>query len=219
MTKEKWVWLASPLPLLALLVCILLGYAVLSTGLVDDIFVERNRTRMLNQVEVASSSDPPNVEFLTDALNGADWLVAAAAAERIGQLKQSDELESEQVDAAVQSLFEALASGGHWWRFGWDRDEPEFEQFRGAATEAASKFGLEALPTLLSATSSDSSFEREAACWITLSMLTSNTVDQTTLAEQGILERVEDLARDDPDERVKAACASVHSAIANLQGP
>jgi hypothetical protein len=50
-------------------------------------------------------------------------------------------------------------------------------------------------------------------------MLTSNTVDQTTLAEQGILERVEDLARDDPDERVKAACTSVHSAIANLQGP
>lgn len=219
MTKEQWMWLASPLPLLALLACILLGYVILSTGLVDDTFVDRNRPDMLNQVDVASSSNPPDVKFLTDVLNGADWFVAAAAAERIGQLEQSGELRSEQMDVAVQSLFEALATGGHWWRFGWDREDPEFEQFRSAATEAASKFGLDALPTLLIATSSDSPFEREAACWITLNMLKGGSVDQTTLAEQGVLECIESLAWDDPDERVKAACASVHSAIVDLQSP
>jgi hypothetical protein len=209
------VLLLSP----SFLTCVLLCYAVLSTGLVDDAFAARNRSGVLNRIEVASNSDPPDVEFLIDALSKADWFVAAVAAERMGQLGQSDKLESEQVDVAVQSLFEALASAGHWWRFGWDRDEPEFEQFRSAAIEAASKFGPEAIPMLLSATSSDSPFEREAACWTTLSMLKSGSVDRTALAKQGVLERIHSLAQDDLDERVQAACTSAQGAIRDSQSP
>jgi len=218
MTKAHWMWLTSPLLLLSSLACILLAYILLSIGFVDDTLVARNRSDKLSQVEVASSSDPPDIEFLTNALEGTDWFVAAAAAERLGQFWQSDK-ESEQADIIIQYLLEALASGGHWWRFGWDRDEPEFEQFRSAAIEAVSRFGPEVLPALMSALSSDSLYEREAACWITLNMLNDGSVDRTTLAEQNILERIENLAQDGSDERVKAACTSVQDAVSGSQSP
>jgi len=110
-----------------LLICTLVSYLALSIGFADAIFIARSRPGMLNRIEAASSSDPPDIEFLTSAMGGSDWLVAAVAAERIGQLWQSDELEPGQADIAMQCLFKGLASGGHWWRFGWDRDEPEFE--------------------------------------------------------------------------------------------
>lgn len=168
---------------------------------------------MLSRVELASSSNPPDTEFLVNALEGPDWFVVAAAAERLGQLWQSDKMESEQADIVIRSLLATLASGGHWWRFGWDRDEPEFEQFRSVAIEAVSSFGLEALPSLPNALSSDSPYEREAACWITLDMLDAGFVERTTLAEQNILGHIGDLAQSDPDERVKAACTSARDAV------
>ena len=209
------IWSVS----LALSGCVLFGYVVLSIGLVDDVLIARNHSAMLRRVKAASESDPPDIEVLTKALRGTDWFVAAAAAERIGQIRQSGDLEPEQTDVAVQALFEALAAGGHWWRFGWDMEEPEFAQFQGAAIEATARFGLEALPALATATDGNSPFEREAACWITLSMLKSGSVDRTTLVERDILERIEGLALNDPDERVKTACASVHRAIADSPGP
>jgi hypothetical protein len=101
-------------------------------------------------------------------LSGPDWLVAALAADRIGQLHKTGRLEHEQEGVVLQSLFEVLASSGHWWRFGWDRDEPEFDQFRGAAIEAAAEFGSQVYPRLRVAVSSESSFQREAACSIVL---------------------------------------------------
>jgi hypothetical protein len=196
-----------------LLICTLVSYLALSIGFADAIFVARNRPGMLNRIETASGSDPPDIELLTSVIGGPDWLVAAVAAERIGQLYESDKLTPGQADIAMQGLFKGLASGGHWWRFGWDRDEPEFEQFRGAAIEAVAKFGPGALPMLLPAANSDSPFEREAACWIVLSMLKGKLVDQETFVEQGISERIEDLAQDDSSENVKAACISVRDAM------
>lgn len=213
MTRAHWMWSASPLLLLFLLGCILLAYILLSAGFVDDTLITPNRSDMLSRVELASSSNPPDIEFLVNALEGPDWFAAAAAAERLGRLWQSDKIGSEQADLVIRSLLATLASGGHWWRFGWDRDEPEFEQFRSVAIEAASSFGLEALPSLTDALTSDSSYEREAACWITLDMFDTGLVDGTTLAEQNILEHIENLAQNDPDERVKAACTSARDAV------
>jgi len=66
---------------------------------------------------------------------------------------------------------------------------------------------------LLTAANSGSPFEREATCWIVLSMLKSKSVAQETLVEQGISERIEDLAQDDSSENVKAACISVRDAM------
>jgi hypothetical protein len=113
----------------------------------------------------------------------------------------------------LQSLFEVLASSGHWWRFGWDRDEPEFEQFYGAAIEAAAEFGSQVYPRLRVAVGSENSFEREAACWIVLSMLRQKSVDRGVLVEQGIYERIEYLARNDTNEGVQAACGDVYETV------
>jgi hypothetical protein len=191
-----------------LLICLLSGYVALSTGLVDDIYLARVRPRMLGQVEMASNRNPPDVESLVSALGRPDWFVAAIAAERLGFLGQSGELEPEQVDTVLQSLFEALSSDGHWWRFGWDRDEPEFEQFRGAAIEAVAGFGPEAIPLLLVAIDSQSPLEREDACWIALDMLRSDLVDQAALADPDFVVHVAGLARSDSNEWVRAACTS-----------
>jgi len=207
------MWLASLLLLLFPLGCILLAYVLLSAGFVDDTLITPNRSDMLSRVELASSSNPPDTEFLINALEGPDWFVAAAAAERLGQLWQSGKMESEQADVVIRSLLATLASGGHWWRFGWDGDEPEFEQFRSVAIEAVSSFGLEALPSLTNALSSDSPYEREAACWITLDMFKAGLVDGTTLAEQNILEYIGNLAQSDSDERVKVSCTSARDAV------
>jgi len=168
---------------------------------------------MLNRIEVASCSDPPDIETLTVALGGPDWFVAAIAADHINQLMQSERLEGAQANIAMQSLFKTLASGGHWWRFGWDKDEPEFEQFRSAAIEATSRFGPKAFPLLLAAAYSDNPLEREIVCWITLDMLKDATVDQATLAKQNILELVGNLAERDPNQNVKAACTFVQVEI------
>jgi hypothetical protein len=207
MTIVRMYSIASkPLLLIfAFLICIFACYAVLSIGIVDDVL----------RVEVTSSTDPPDIEFLTDMLGGADWYVAAVAAERIGLLLQSNELEPEQANGAIRALFKSLASGGHWWRFGWDKDEPEFEQFRGAAIEAIARSGPVSLPWLLTATSSNSPFEREASCWIAFLMLKNNSVDQAVLAKQGISQRIDDLAWNDPNRMVKTACVSAQKEMAS----
>jgi hypothetical protein len=190
----------------------LVFYVLLSTGLVDA-FLTRNRQHVLNEIEVASSSNPPDIASLCRILRGPDWFLAAVTAERIGILWQSDRLESEQADIALRSLFDALASNGHWWRFGWDREDPEFHQFRSAAIEATGKFGPTALPMLLRATSSPHPLEREAACWIVFTMIEDGWVDHTTLAEAGILDGIRDLAKNDSESAVRESCLSVVTSI------
>lgn len=205
MTISRGKWLA-----VFLLLCILLGYFALSIGLLDETIIARNRSAMLSRVEVASNDSPPDIEFLIKALTSTDWFVAGVAADRLGQLWQSGEITSEQADIVVRSLFEALASGGHWWRFGWDNEDPEFAQFRGAVIEAVSKFGINALTPLSGAMNSDSPFEREAACWIAGNMLDTGLSQEFTSANLGITERLESLADSDPNEGVRAACESIN---------
>jgi hypothetical protein len=201
------------LPCLTLLIGFLAGYVFLSTGLADALLIARNRPHALNKIEAASNCEPPDIGSLATALDGPDWLVAAVAAERIGLLWQSDRLDSEQADLALDSLFQALAAGGHWWRFGWDREEPEFQQFRGAAIEATAKFGSAALPRLSRAVRGHSPFEREAACWIVLSMIKDSSVDQTSLFEAGLLDGVRDLAKNDSEPTVRESCLSAITRI------
>jgi hypothetical protein len=219
MIKSHWLRRAPWLLAGFLLICSLLMYILLSTGLVDEFFLARNRSDILLQVKAASNTTPPDIEFLIDALRGTDWLVSAVAAERLGQLWQSDEITNEHTGTIMRVLLHALASEGHWWRFGWDRDEPEFEQFRGEAIEAASSFGVEILPLLDNALRSDSSPEREASCWIIANLLDAASVDRTTLEQQGIVEHIENLAQRDRDDRVKAACTSVWTTIRASSAP
>jgi hypothetical protein len=204
---------------LPLLVCVLLVYVTLVTGIVDDVFITRNREASVNQIELAIESDPPNIEYLIDALNGADWYVSAVAADRLGQLAESSKIDETQINIVIHSLLEALANNGHWWRFGWDREDAEYELFRSAAIEAVSKYGSEALPDVAQATNSDNHYEREAACWIVLTMFKHGWADQTDLANSNIPERIESLAQSDPNENVKSACMSAQKVLEALTTP
>jgi hypothetical protein len=204
------------IPLLALsglLICALTSFVVLSIGLIDDVIIAQDRNDVLGRVKAASSSDPPNIEYLTEVVNGPDWQAAAVAAERIGLLWKSNRLDPGQAEVALHSLFKALASDGHWWRFGWDKEEPEFEQFQSVTIQTVAEFGSKAFPMLSAATDSDSPSAREAACWIALSMVKSNSIDQDALVAEGIPHRIENLAENDPNENVRAACISAQNSI------
>lgn len=202
---------------LVLVLCIIpAAYVCLIAGAADTLWIARDRRSALGSVETASESTPPDVNALLRALEGNDWLVAAVAAERIGQLQESDKLNEEQADHAARSLLDALASGGHWWRFGWDRDEPEFNQFRSAAIEAVSTLGPAALTDVASAMGNSSPFQRESACWIVVSGLANGSIDPPSLAgHPDILRQIDALAQTDPDESVKSACTSAQKAIQN----
>ena len=76
---------------------------------------------------MARTAEPPDVNFLISHVRSRDWRVAAAATEYVGQLREEDKLTPEQADAAVEKLWKALAAGGHWWRFGWDTDEGDYD--------------------------------------------------------------------------------------------
>jgi len=204
-------WSPASWGILIVLACIWVGYLILVSGLPDEVLIARYRAKTLREIEIAGNSDPPNVEVLTAALSGPDWFASAVAAQRIGELSHSEKLKSNQREIAIRSLVAALASGGHWWRFGWDEDEPEFEQFRGEAIEATSSFGQEALAAVNSALNGTSPLGREAACWIVLSMLKSGAVDQAILTKQGVSESIRQVARNDPHEGAKAACRSVQN--------
>ncbi|MCJ7738086.1 MAG: hypothetical protein MUQ10_12375, partial [Anaerolineae bacterium] len=98
-------------------------------------------------------------------------------------------------------------------RFGWDRDEPHYQQFRGAAITAVSVFGSSAFDTLLAATYSGSSSEREATCWIVYEMAESGIVAGKELADRGILDRIETLATEDRDVNVSYVCNRVYERV------
>lgn len=195
---------------ISLVLCVLLGYTGMATGLLDRILVTRRRSALLQQVDAARDERPPDLEFLTQALSDPDWFVAAVAAEHIRLLQQSQQLTEDQEVMAIQSLLEALSSGGHWWRFGWDRDEAQFEQFRGAAITTVSTFGPKALDGLLTATNSESPYQRKATCWIVLDMVSSGTVRKERLVERRILDRVYALAQNDRDADVRQVCSYVY---------
>jgi len=205
MAKHKIILL-----LVALVLCVSLSYVVTVTGLLDQVILDRRRGELLQQIALASGERPPDIVFLTQHMTDPDWFVAAAAAEEVGTLQSTQQLTPDQEITAMQSLLDALASSGHWWRFGWDRDEPHYQQFRGAAITAVSVFGSSAFDTLLAATYSGSSSEREATCWIVYEMAESGIVAGKELADRGILDRIETLATEDRDANVSYACNRVY---------
>jgi hypothetical protein len=199
--------------ILLLVLCVSLSYVVTVTGLLDLAILDRRRGELLQQIALASGERPPDIVFLTQHMTDPDWFVAAATAEEVGALQSTQQLTPDQEIAALQSLLDALASSGHWWRFGWDRDEPHYQQFRGAAITAVSVFGSSALDTLLAATYSESSSEREATCWIAYEMAESGIVGAKELADRDILDRIENLATEDRDVNVSYVCNRVYQRL------
>jgi HEAT repeat protein len=156
---------------------------------------------------VASQEEPPDVMSIIDALYEPDWHVAAVAAEHIRLLHQSQKLTDSQEALAIEALLEALGSKGHWWRFGWDREEAQFERFRGSAIAAVAGFGTESVDDVLAASYDGNSSQREAVCWIVLEMVKDETANIENLEQ--ILKRLEDLAEADRDLAVRDICSYV----------
>ncbi len=126
--------------LLGLFLCSGVVYMLFTAGVVDDVFIAPGYEARAVWIEEAGRADPPDVEFLLASLTGPDWMSSALAAEELGRLQQSGKLTPQQAEQAGHVLRRLLDSG-HWWRFGWDEDEPDFGQFQGAALET-----LEVLP-------------------------------------------------------------------------
>lgn len=199
--------------LIGMLLCAFVVYIMCITGLVDAILIHPNRPLVEERIRSASSAHPPDISVLLRALKGPDWLMAARAAELIGQLSEKDGLDPVQADSAVESLFQSLESDGHWWRFGWDREEPEFAQFRGTAIDAVARFGAAALPALADAANSGSPLKRESACWVALAILEAYPDLRQAFVERGTFRRIDKLAAYDPDENVRSACSYVRDAV------
>lgn len=77
----------------------------------------------LARVQRAAMVDPPDLRVLLRATRGWNWSVASAAAAKIGGLASAGALTEPQQLQAIGTLMRRLASGGVWWRLGWDRDE------------------------------------------------------------------------------------------------
>jgi hypothetical protein len=196
------------------LACAVVAYACLSGGVVEFVLTSLCRNGMLDRVKVASEQTPTDMGALTDSLGGPDWYVAAVAAERIRELWLAGKLEPAQAESAVSSLLEAVASRGHWWRFGWDLEESDYERFRGAVIKAIAAFGSTAMPTLLQATVSRKPLAREVACWAALEMTGADPTSKT-LIERQVLPRAEHLAQHDPDPGVRIACSSLQRSMSS----
>ncbi len=199
------LWKRSRL-LIIVLIGLVVAFACLSIGLVDGIVGLISRPHMLARLDIAVQADPPRVEYLFRAIRGGDWYVAAGAAERVAGLRREGRLQAAEGQVAVETLMEALSSRGHWWRFGWDREEADFEQFRSAAVDAVASFGQSALPSVEKALSTGNSSAREAACWILVTMLEQGLVDREAATAGPLGPRIKDLAAHDPEYGVRNAC-------------
>ena len=206
--SKRPLTLAVSLVCAACAVCCLAfwGYIFLSQGLIDGVLSEHFQDRQLSRLDMARTAEPPDADFLISRVGSRDWFVAAAATEYVGQLWEEQRLTPEQADAAMEKLWDAVAAGGHWWRFGWDLFEGDYDIFQGTALEVLAGFGNRDLPRLLAAGSSRSRFEREAFCWVAYLTLDGGTVSRTTLEQMGILQRVIDLVQNDPDSDVRYGC-------------
>jgi hypothetical protein len=206
MNGRRW-GLLSLIFFVGCLVCIGI-YLMLSTGLWDRTFAGTSRQESIDRVVSAGKDRPPDIVYLTSAVSHPDWHVAAIAAQQLKHLQQEGEIVPEQATLVISSLLESLASDGHWWRFGWDKDDPEFEQFRGSAIAAMIEFGPAALPQIQTALESGLPSQQEAACWVVLGLKKRGYVDTTNLDQQGIKKQIAQLAHNDIHEGVKAACTA-----------
>jgi hypothetical protein len=193
--------------LLILVSTLFFGYIVLIQGWFDRIVLSPHRPALLQELNAASQEEPPDVMSIIDALYEPDWHIAAIAAEHIRLLHQSQKLTDSQEDLAIEALLEALGSNGHWWRFGWDREEAQFERFRGSAIVAVAGFGAESVDDVLAASYNGNPFQREAACWIFLEMVKDETASIENLEQ--IHQRLDDLAEADRNFIVRKACGYV----------
>lgn len=203
-------WLRN---ILLLVVILPVVYVALSVGVIERAYRWLLRSAAQRGLASAVTAAPPDVPYLLGALHSPDWSIAAEAAECLGRVRDAGRLPPEQEDLVVRSLLSVLGSGGHWWRFGWDTDEPEFNQFRGAAAYAIARFGGTALPRVAEALTSNNTRLREEACWILLAMLKMGKVSSPALVDQGVVNVITTLAHSDSHDNVRAACSCASASL------
>lgn len=138
--------------------------------------------------------------------------MAASAADDIGELWHLGLISQEQEPLIVRSLLDILGRGGHWWRFGWDEDEPDFNRFRGVATDTVARLGPAAVPAVIASLDSGQRDGREAACWILGSMLAQGALDVSEL-DPNVTGAIARIAQNDPCRGVRAACSYLYNEL------
>ncbi len=203
--KKRWSFWA-----LCFIGCIIVcvSFLLLSSGTIDKLILNHNRQDALREIEIASEVPYIDIDSLIDALDNPDWYVVAIATQKIGEIKDAGNLDSNKEDRVVSFLFKSLMRNGHWWRFGWDRDELEFQQFRAVSISVTAKFGISILQNIKKAVDGENPYEQETACWVMREMLQKDIVNSDILKDDGLYERISILATN-KNTGVQAACSFV----------
>lgn len=198
--------------LIALVVTGVAVYTASSIGLFDHLYSAPRRKQAEWRLQLAENTCPPDVHGVVPAIMGPDWFVATLGAETAERLAQGTDLDEQARMQLLQGLMTMLSSGGHWWRFGWDRSEPEYGQFLGAAQSAVARFGAQAHPFLVAGLDSRNVHSQEASCWVILTMFKTQELPTDDLMSDLLL-RVRSRTSEETDQPAREACQRALNAI------
>ncbi len=192
-----------------ILLFIVIAYVILSVGVIESVLLIPNRSSKVHQLEMAVQFNPPDVDYVLEEISSPDWFVASTALHYLEDLRKSDALSIEQSNKALNVVFENLGERGHWWRFGWDKEEAQFNQFYSQVINTASAFGSDLLPWLQIASQDSNPLRREAVCKIIEQLPKDTVMEENDKFLESTREIVQNLASSDPSALVMSTCSRV----------
>lgn len=191
--------------LLLICLCILLP----GINIIEQVVLERSRAEKVEEIKLASQEPSDNWIVLIKALDSTNWYVVAVATQAISEVKHQGKVNAEMENEAMNSIFSTLIRKGPWWRFGWDRETAEFQQFQAVGISTVADFGISALPTLDKALRGENYRSQEIVCWILSDMLRKGLLDRNILVVNGVYEQINTIVSNTRNIEVDAACAPI----------
>lgn len=196
------------------IVLLVFAYIMLAFGIFDMIAIKPYRLTAASDVKQAGSKMPPDWDYLFKSLHSPDWFVATVTLAQIAEIQKSGDILPEMVDGILELLFANISEQGHWWRFGWDKEDPEFEQFHSQLIGTISSFYLEdLLPYLENYAKHGSPTQRETVCWIVGEIAKDANDQQQKTHYDKLYAIVDGLAQSDPAPKVKSTCSTIRSRL------
>jgi HEAT repeat protein len=193
-------------------VCVLFSFCLFAFSSVGGIAWVYERYRgsgVKGDLARAMNENPPDVSYMLGVLRSPSWAVAMRAMSSLSTLISHDVISTEEEQLIAESLLHILAKKGHWWRFGWDLDEPEYHGFRETAVSTLSALGEVATEPLAEALDSRQKGKQEAACWVLANMVRTGRIDMDHAKATELLGRASQLTQSSPHENVRSSCSRV----------
>ena len=191
---------------LLVLVFLFFSFIVLSIGVIESVIFIPKRSSTIQQLDIAVQSNPPNVEYVLRKIDSPDWFVASVALDRVENLKKTGNLSVDQSNQALTIIFKNLGEKGHWWRFGWDKEEAEYNQFYSQIVSTTSAFSVDLLPFLQTTSNDSNPLRREAVCRIVEQTFRDMIGKENDQFLETIRELVQRLAESDSNSSVVFTC-------------